>query len=328
MTHVVRWTIGAALLAAGGIVAVILSAHGEVSTAEEPVRSRAPQLHLNTVGSWTLPDSFDLGGASSSRTGTAVLWAVNQPYLIVHHRGRHRLVQSDSLVHPVSAALVQHDTLLEVVDSGRRSILRLALTGNFLAEQTLDLPWQVDSAIRADSGWILAGRDVAGNGRIVALNPLGATIPLFTLPAKRYKGTTLRMQLSRAGEMVFAALAAPPYLVVQISDLAPGSSRILGPDKFTPPALPMASTDAPPLWVSLAIHSLDKGFIRVFSDLRSDQRVLTTYDEEGNLLRQTVISAPLGIIGVDPIQRVLLAARRTDRLELVHYRWRWVGVNP
>jgi hypothetical protein len=315
-----RWVVAAALLAG----AAGLWIAGRVA------RDQAPHLQLEEVASWTLPDSFELTGAFVSPADNTVAWAINQPYLLVEHGGVQRMVTSDSLVSPVGAALVQQDSLLEVVDSGRRSMLRLTLAGAFVSEKALDLPWKVDDAVRARSAWLLAGRDGGGNGRVIAVADSGRTTPLLTLPARQHEGTPLALQLSEAGDAVFATVLGDPRLVLRMSASQARSGRVLPRAEFGAPALPddRAGAEDAALWISLGIHPLDRGFIRTFSDLRSDRRVLATYDRDGRLLRDSGIAVPMAVVATVPRRRVLLAARRTDRMELVKYRWSWVGVEP
>ena len=78
-----------------------------------------------------------------------------------------------------------------------------------------------------------------------------------------------------------------------------------------------------PLWRSVSIVALDHGFLRTFSDLRSDARMLVLYDGTGKVVRQLPLGVPFGIIESTPGERLLIAARTGERMEVVTYRWRW-----
>jgi len=76
-------------------------------------------------------------------------------------------------------------------------------------------------------------------------------------------------------------------------------------------------------WVGTGVFALDAGFVQVLADLESDRRHLITYDSVGAFRRRTVLDVPFGILHTLPDRRELLALRRTDRLEILTYRWSW-----
>lgn len=306
--------------------AIMVMAAGSVWLSRTAGRHARPQLQLDEISSRTLPDSFDVKGAHVSPDGTALLWAVNQPYLILEDENSRRIVRSNSLERPVAAVLIQDDTVVEAIDADRRSVIRLSLTGRLIAEQPLGLPWQVESAVHTASGWSLGGRDVAGNYRVVAFEESGARTRLLTVPAREHRGTQLSMSLSAAEGGLFATLRSRPHTVTRVTEATAAAVRVPS-SGFAAPRLPTGEGNEAPLWLALEIYPLDKGYIRTFSDLRSDLRVLATYDAEGRFLQRSVIAVPIGILATVPEKRVLLAARRTDRLEVVTYRWRWGGVH-
>jgi hypothetical protein len=280
-------------------------------------------LHLVEESARVLPDSFEIGGANVSGT-TTVYWAVNRSNLLLERNGELKAVRPDSLVRPVAARLSRDGAMIEVIDAERRSLVRADLAGRVAAEQPLQLPWRVESAVPLDSVWVLGGRDVAGNYRVVALQPSGARTRLLTLRARDYPGQRLAMALSEADGRAFATLQNSPFTVFQtLPATSPGLDSTSG--RFAVPVLPKASGGEPPLWASLGIHRVDDGYVRTFADLRSDRRLIVTYDATGKLLRETLIRVPLAVLATDVSNRRLLVARRTDRFELVRYKWRWAG---
>jgi hypothetical protein len=303
----------------------VLAIGGGAGLVVFPRAEPEPVLHLVEESARVLPDSFEIGGANVSGT-TTVYWAVNRSTLLLERDGELKAVQPDSLVRPVAARLSRDGTMIEVIDAERRSLVRSDLAGRFAAEQPLQLPWRVESAVPFDSLWVLGGRDVAGNYRVVALQPSGARTRLLTLRARDYPGQRLTMAVSEADGRAFATLQNSPFTVFQV---LPATS--LGLDsasgRFAVPALPQASGREPPLWASLGVHRLDNGYVRTFSDLRSDRRVVVTYDANGKLLRDRQVRVPMAVLATDPVKRMLLVARRTDRFELVRYKWRWAGAN-
>ena len=76
-------------------------------------------------------------------------------------------------------------------------------------------------------------------------------------------------------------------------------------------------------WLGAGVFALDAGFLQVLADLESDRRHLILYDAAGARVRRYEMDVPFGILATAPSSRRLLAVRRTDRVELVTYRWAW-----
>ena len=71
--------------------------------------------------------------------------------------------------------------------------------------------------------------------------------------------------------------------------------------------------------VGMATHAIDKGFIQLLADPRSDLRVLVVYGPDGRTFRRATIGVSLGLLDFEPVATHVLALRRTDTLELVTY---------
>lgn len=91
--------------------------------------------------------------------------------------------------------------------------------------------------------------------------------------------------------------------------------------KFSGPAI----QDSIRGWVGLSTVKLDQGFLQTLADPRSDRRVFVLYDNNGHVVRATSVDVAMAAVASEPRARLLLFLRRTDRLELVVYRWHWVG---
>jgi hypothetical protein len=75
--------------------------------------------------------------------------------------------------------------------------------------------------------------------------------------------------------------------------------------------------------VSLPPLPVDSSLVRIFSDLRSDRRVLVLYDRRGAILRETTLDAALGLIESQPERHLLVGVRKITGTELAFYQWRW-----
>ncbi|WP_419940997.1 hypothetical protein [Candidatus Palauibacter sp.] len=81
-------------------------------------------------------------------------------------------------------------------------------------------------------------------------------------------------------------------------------------------------------WMGTGVFELDSGFVQILADLGSDRRHLLIYDSLGAFKRRRVIDVPFGILDTVPDRQELLALRRTDRVEIVTYRWSWKSTGP
>ncbi|MBB4634714.1 hypothetical protein [Longimicrobium terrae] len=281
-------------------------------------------FELQEVASTMLPDSFEVKGAALSRDGRVVVWSGNQQHLLVDGGSGVSVFPAGIPLSPLAVGFAASDSLLEVVDAERRSLLVLSWAGKVVAEHALDLPWRVESATRTESGWFLGGRDTAGDFTIVRWSPDGGRISPVSRIHPHGRDRRTAVLLTAAGPDVTASEIGAPHRGRLISA---GQSGPDGDAQFAAPAFPKARGRDGAFWISLPIFSIDSGYVRSFSDLRSDNRLIALYDRRGRLTRVTQVAVPMAVVAANPESRVLLFARRTDRIELVRYTWRWVGPN-
>jgi hypothetical protein len=279
-----------------------------------------PKLQMEEVASFSVPDSFAVLGAQMSPSGSIILWASNQPYLLVEDRGSLRPLAHDSLSAPVAAALVENDSVVEVVDAESRALIRITLAGRIVSRQTIASPLAIKQARHSPLGWVLLGQlpdsslavtRIASNGWMQLYNnaSIASLRSVHMLPWK--EGVILSATSNQYGAWAFAPPDAAPILTfenISLPDGMDGSEADQG------------------LWVSLPLVQLDRGFLRTISDLRSDRRLLVLYDHAGRVMRQQVLNVPFGVLAAAPDSQVLVAARRGQTLEVVRYRWRWADI--
>jgi hypothetical protein len=162
-------------------------------------------------------------------------------------------------------------------------------------------------------------------GRLVAVKPDGAADTVLTLPPGTGRAHLAPIAVSSAGSRVLVTSSAPPFQVLEFDVGANGSVKRIPRSRFRNPRLSTTAESDGPLWTSLGLYPLDKGFARSYSDIRGRRRIFATYGADHQLLRATEIDTPMGIMATEPSLRFMVAGRRTDTFELVLYQWRWAG---
>jgi hypothetical protein len=76
-------------------------------------------------------------------------------------------------------------------------------------------------------------------------------------------------------------------------------------------------------WSSLPPVRLDDAYLQEIADRTSDIRHFFVFDERGELLRESSVDVPMGVLDVDGTTKRLLVLRNTGVPELVVYKWRW-----
>ena len=289
--------------------------------AEAPAAESGPRLEMKEAFHLAVPDSFALAGAVVSPGGVVAAWAGDRPYLLYDLAGKRSRLGEGVLRRPLAAAFARED-VVEVVDAGRGSVVRMDAEGRLLSESPLRLPFAVEDAARADDGWYLGGRDGRRAYRVARWTP-GGVAPVHQIVPARGDTLGIAAHLARGrGGVILTRLQAP----FEVSRFRAGGE----PEGAFRPVLGTlfgeklsAESGGADRWVSLGALPLDRGFIQTLADLNSDLRILVLYDGDGGVVRHTVMDVPMGFIASDPERRLLLAARRTDALEVVGYRWSW-----
>jgi hypothetical protein len=73
-----------------------------------------------------------------------------------------------------------------------------------------------------------------------------------------------------------------------------------------------------PTWFSLPTVPLDDGLLQVIANPASDERVMVRYARNGEASKVIVLDGALELLASAPRAKAL---RRTDKLEVVLYRW-------
>lgn len=274
-----------------------------------------PHLRLQEVSATTVPPAFTLVGVAVSRDGTIAGWSAENTLLLLEANHPPTLITPLSIVHPVGVtAGMAH--VVSFVDSSKRQIVEVGQDGRTTSTRDLgQLPIALGAAVAVGDAWYVAGR-----GRIdsTRYHVFLASEPSLEVGRPLVVGSRrLPPYLTASDKALVLAFTDKPYEVVAY-DLQTGASR-----EFEHPELPDSVDGRKAIWRGLPAIPLDSGVVQTFADLTSNKRILVLYAFNGSVVRVTAINAPLGLVDGDPIQHHLVAARRTDRVELVVYEWAW-----
>lgn len=275
-------------------------------------------LELTEIATYTLPPGMAVAGAALSPDGTRlVVWASRPKSVLYFERGVEG-VQSVSPEPPdeiAGVAFLDDSTLGRIHAGGRVST---AEWGNWTHSTRRVIPVSgIRSAALGDDGWWLLAE---GTGEDAALHFLpgdGVSSPIHVMPLG---ASPDRAFLSTAAADALVALRDSPYMVWRIAV----DGRVVA--GMQPDRLPQSIAVEPgprPKWMGLSALSVAPGVIQVIADVTSDDRLLVTYDDRGDVASSRLLQAPFGLIAVASRTRILAALRTFGASEIVLYSWRW-----
>jgi hypothetical protein len=283
--------------------------------------AQGPRLELHMVASTPIPEEFSVAGVDAASERGFAVWSLHRPEILVCCSAGLRVVRNPEFARPVAARIAGGDSLLEVLDGDQRSLLTVTFGGTIIQRHTVPLRWDIGRGVRGAEGWYVVGRDSTGATLVAWVSSLGEVLREDELLPPPDSSTPIpTVQLVQSPEGATAALAGPPYTTWTI---APGMRPRLLVLQLPQLDSGAATSNTAPIWVSLPPLQVDSTLIRVFSDLRSDRRVLVLYDPRGAILRETTLDAALGLIASQPERHLLVGVRKITGTELAFYRWRW-----
>lgn len=277
------------------------------------------ELRLEEVRAVALPTDLDITGAALAANGALVAWSQSQGVVVANKGAGWFLVCAHRAIEPIAAAF-RPDGGLEIVD-GHGTILE-GTGDQCSAGARLPAGAVISSAVLADSTWILSLRTSNASSALVKLAKDGRVEPIPGADAADAPNSDPLAIVLRAGHgFVTQGSLHPPFAwrIVMVS-AAPDGERSPRPHGLVRPSLDEASGKD---LLGLGVHMLDRGYLQVLADPRSDNRLLIRYDAAGRQVATRSLALPFGVIATTVAQRRLLAVRRTDRTELVVYEWAW-----
>lgn len=275
-------------------------------------------MTLEEVGHWPMPSRADLVGGSIVDSATVLAW---------NHKGDLWLLEQNH-------TLPQHLGVRAIpsINRARGGVLLLAREDGSLAKLSADgMVVQMDVRCpEAKTARLL----LAHEGGFVAVFPAADDFEevrgfSVTSTSCEARGEPLRMTAAEKvtlalarGQEIIASSSDPfrPLLKVTLGDGEPVVSEI---PESRPQAADILGPSRGAKWVALPVVPLDRGFLRVSADLRSDRRRVDRWDSAGIHLNTTEVEGAFGFFTSAPEHRLLLGMRMEGRPEVVLYRWTW-----
>ena len=298
----------------GAILLTLLSSGA--GNAQVPDTAVATQYVLHEVEVHRLPLGFHPHGLDASPDGNIIIWStVADSILNIRSDGTQRWIHVHGARNPVGVACASGCSEVNIADAGRTRLLRASQAGTLLWDSVASSRFV--GAAWAGGVWYGLAPDTAGDLSVVSLQSKAEPVARISLP-DHLQGRGVA-HISSTGDALLIALLHAPYRVHWI-DPRTGESRVFAAIEGVVPA------DTSQTWVALPPVPTWDGYIQTLSDLRSDLRILIRYDTSGRILRRQQIRAPIAIIGSQPTERVLFAARDVGWIEVVRYEARERGV--
>jgi len=267
-----------------------------------------------------IPLEFPLTAVTISDDGSALYWSGSARTVILHTAESVTILCPGALEEPVAAAFDPLDLLqIEIVDAGRSAIVTVSADGGCDHRTDLSGIGRLVGGARTGVGWVLARLDSLGVPTIVGLDSAGHLLWTKTSDGDLGNPLTVRSAHIIAWESG-TVLSSMVWPFRWLSLDRQGKAIVTGAFEQVR-ALEERRSLAE--WVGLPVLPIDSGYVQTLADPRSDARVLVLYKPDGALRRQRQLLGPIGLVASNILSRRVVALRRSDRLELIMYQWRW-----
>lgn len=271
-------------------------------------------MDLALVRSIEVPVTIPFRGARLGPRGRVLIWSPDGRELTEIHAGRFtRLcsVEGDSIL---VADYIRSQEIEAVTRRGL--ILRVDRPTNTCVRR---------GSVVGQSGLQPLAAAYAGRWVVAAVGDSGAYLT-WSATESGLRESTSAVQLrprttflhSGGDDVVIAASMLWPFRT-QLLSSSVAFQPFLGDTVFRY----AADTVAAVRLTGMGVHSVDRGYLMVLSDLRSDLRVLVLFDSTGLRQRVTLLNVPLGFMDSDTETQTLLGVRTASKVELLFYRWSW-----
>jgi len=277
-------------------------------------------LNLTELNAIELSGSFLPRGAHLTAQGDVLYW--NDTSMFTSRRtGVERLELCEGqLNRVVAAAFVSGDSIINILEASEPAIIRATVSGGCQRQPFQAGTAEVTSGIVSPERVTVALRRGAVTAEVLSVT-FGSELHKlfeyshspkspFDLNASFVTGNSTRTLLASMNwPFEWVALDSTGHVILRAQAVDRTGDQ--------------SSDTLLVAWVGLPVVQLDSGFLQTIADPRSDRRILVRYDSEGRVRSRAEITMAFGVLSARPEQRLLLALRRSDRTELVLYRWDW-----
>ena len=304
-----------------------------LTTAHRPLAAQTNRLVLRESSRHVMPANIVVhGGALSPRGDGILFWSGDTVWITSPEHPAVRPICPQMVQSPLGAAftgarLPTDRAVVVIVDAGVEGKVGpqlIRFSNGVCRAETWNGPEPNRSLTRAGKRWVFVDEIDAGPRRA---DPT-TRVSLLTADGLSVKPATIEIELSASwSDSIAVVLSGTPSGIVATSRFFPfawsaiSESSAPAASGRVPDGNDLFYTNDP--WVGLGVFALDSGFVQILADLASDRRHLLVYDPSGSFKRRTEIDVPFGILDTLLDGQELLALRRTDRLEILIYRWSW-----
>lgn len=157
--------------------------------------------------------------------------------------------------------------------------------------------------------------DIASDGSIRARDHHSTTVTHLAQAAS----DTLPLWMAPASDGFVIGMRAPSFVWLHAS---------LDDEEVVANPLQSDSVRSIGAGVSTGVVQVDDHYLQIIADLQSTTRRLLLFDDKGELVQESRIDVPFGVLAVNAQTRTLLVLRRTDLVELVLYDYSWKDGEP
>jgi hypothetical protein len=279
---------------------------------------------LEEIAAFPLPAAFPVAGMAIGSNGGVAAWPASGDLLLLidpdFTTSQTLHVGADTRI---LAAAFLGDSTLEVATSDWRIIHYPLLRNQRPFVTRLSGRGSMVAAGRTEAGWVVLWNDPNRGLRVAFTNDRSRRLPGGLLRGSQFESMVVREDV-----LIFTQGRAPWQSIAYYPD----EDRVLAIEP--PPELlevlqqssgvrPDAADEVASIWRSQSLLPLDRGYLQTLADLTSDRRTLILYDQSGRATRTRHIDVAIGFSASLPERGWLLAARRTNAVEVIKYRWHW-----
>jgi hypothetical protein len=297
---------------------------GAASSCAQSPRDQT-RLQLTEISALRLPPAFIPAGASIAASGALLYWNAGGVFVTGGHAGDVLAFCEPRSTHVVAAAFVSADSIVELIDASGPSLVHISLSGTCSQQTIGDSGVQVIAGSFEGGRWTVLFRHGPAGAEMMRIRFGESPKKLFDFLHSSRTPFDLEAAYVTANSIgtLHASMSWPfEWATLDTTGIITRASRAVEQD-----AKPSSDTTLVG-WVGLPVLPIDDGFLQTLADPRSDHRVLVRYDQNGHIVRKAEMNVAFGILSTSPSQRLLLALRRSDRNEIVVYRWDWGRDSP